>query len=57
MRELGNKYFRHFLAFFGKDYQTEIVQQYLVTEQIISMSGNVFTSRLRNCYGEDTAGI
>ena len=49
--------FRNFLAFFEKDYQTEIVQQCLVTEQVISMSGCLHTSRLRSCYGGDTASI
>ena len=57
MNELVKTYFRHFLVFFKKDYQIEIVQQCLVTEQIISLSGNLFTSRLRNCYGGDTASI
>ena len=57
MKELVNTYFRHFLAFFEKDYQTEIVQQCLVTEQVISLSVSLLTSRLRNCYGGDTASI
>ena len=57
MKELVNTYFRHFLAFFEKDYQAEIVQQCLVTEQVISLSGNLFTSRMRSCYGGDTASI
>ena len=46
-------YFRNFLAFFEKNYQTEIVQQCLVTEQVISLSGCLHTSRLRICYGGD----
>lgn len=57
MKELENTYFRHFLAFFEKDYQKEIVQQCLVTQQVISVSGCSHTSRLRNCYGGDTASI
>lgn len=49
--------FRNFLTFFEKDYQTEIVQQCLVTEQIISLSGSLLTSRMRRCYGGDTESI
>lgn len=49
--------FWNFLAFFEKDYQTDIVQQCLLTEQVISLSGNLFTSRVMRCYGGDTASI
>ena len=54
---IREKYFRHFLAFFEKDYQTEIVQQCLVTEQLVSLSRNLFMSRVWSCYGGDTTSI
>ena len=54
---IREKYFRHFLAFLGKNYQAEIVQQCLVTEQLVSLSRNLFMSRVRRCYGIDTASI